>query len=293
MTVENRKYFFFSLTSGVLWGVSSPLIKITLEYLNEYDIAFFRALFSFFIVLLFNLLYFRSVSIKYMLLKWRSMVSYAFSGYVFFWILFNLGVKYSTAIEASFLVNFYIPITMLFSWIYYNNSFKWKEAFGVLSGLSGVYLVLARNSLFILNSASLLGDVFTLLSALSWAGYTVLIKYYKNNIKSEFSFQYQLFYATIFLLPIYLGTGLHFNSLLIPNVFILVILLTILSTILAFLLYIKSVVYLTPFQIGMTLISTPLTTSLISLVFLGETFTYLQYIGGALIIFSILFSYIE
>lgn len=293
MKIGGRKYFLFSLISGILWGISPPLIKIILKYFNEYDIAFLRSIFSFFIIFIYNLIYLKKSNFKLMLINWRSTLPYAFSGYILFWILFNLGVKYSTAIEASFIINFYILITLVFSWIYYDNPFRWSEFIGVITGLIGVYLVLARDSIFILESSSLVGDVFTLFSALSWAGYTILLKYHGQKESPELSFQYQLFYATLFLLPISFSSGLNTRMIYIPIVFLFIILLTIFSTILAFLLYIKSVIHLTPFQIGMTLISSPLTTCIISLLFLGEYLTPLQYFGGSLIVISIIFSYIE
>jgi drug/metabolite transporter (DMT)-like permease len=105
------------------------------------------------------------------------------SGVTFYYLLQHYGIQYTNAIDASILISLSPAFIGLISWLFLKEALKPLTLFGLFLSLAGAILVI-NNGQFNLGQleSRLWGNILILLTAVSWAVYSVfgkklLIKY--------------------------------------------------------------------------------------------------------------------
>ena len=267
----------------VLWGSSFVLSKFALEEIGAVTLAFYRWCFATAFLLLF-------LGYRHQLGEARAMVKgdpgfFAFLGFVgvsLFYTLQNLGLKYSTAINVGILINVNPLLIAILSAFILNERLDLTKAVGIVVAFAGVCLITLNEGPIQLASRRLVGDLFTLLSALCWAIYSVWGKRALARHEPLLVTSVAAGFGTIFLLPMALWEGLALP----PSVqtWLLVALLGILSGALAYLFWYAILERMEASRAAVYLFLIPVYSTALAILALGEPITLKIVIGAILII---------
>lgn len=161
------------------WGLSFPLIKISLNFISPFFFLFIR---FFITILLFFLLYRNKIDLTDYS-KWKKGIIlgiFLFSGFAFQ----TIGLKYTTASKSAFITGTAIVLIPFAQYFLLRSRPKPENITGGLIVLTGLY-ILSEAYITIPN----LGDLLTLLCAVSFAVHIVLL----NKFTTENNFNYLAF----------------------------------------------------------------------------------------------------
>lgn len=270
--------------------IGEYLVDIKQE-LSPYQLSFFR--YSIAAVVLYFILIFQSnvknkdiwESLKNNWMKYILVAVFS----AFMPVFLFLAVRDTTASSASFLLNANVVLIPIFAFFILKEKIRKIYALAISLSLAGLFLVIFNEYLFNLSEfpvGALLGNLLAFGSGILWALYTVFLKKYfpeENPLLVTF-------------LSLSIGSGiLIFFAFLIPprimsvsllGVF-LVILLAVLSTSLAYSSWLSLLQYLSATETGIIQTLVPITSVIISMIFLGETITWIFAIGAVLIVAGI------
>jgi len=201
-----------------------------------------------------------------------------------------LAMQTTTAINAV-LVNSCIPVLIvLISWLMFKDRLSLRQCLGVATSLSGVLLIISRGEL---SSLLLLhfnrGDVLVFIAAMLWAFYSANLKRYPQGLH-PFAYQVGIVMVGLtVLLPCYLLDIASGRTMVISAGTIITILyVAIFASVLAFIFWNRAIAELGANIAGPFIHLMPAFSTVLAVVFLGETLTG-THIKAILLIFSGIF----
>jgi len=270
------KGFYFTFTAAFVWAISIVITKIVLKTGNNvYNVVFW-------ITLLASPYWLFVFSRKFNEFKTTAKKNYL--------ILLGIGIistigvsivevfalKYSPAVNYSFLIRSTILFTIIFAYLFLDERLTLKKIIIAILILAGIYFLTTKGKLI----AFSLGDIFTLIETMLIAfGNSVLGKMATNKMSAKLSSSASFL---IGVLPIAIITFFN-NAIAIPKSLILIIFLAILS-ILSMSLRFQAYKNATASYVAMIYSFTPVFVLLMSIPFLKETMAPAQLLGGALIV---------
>ncbi|MBY9000327.1 MAG: EamA family transporter [Candidatus Heimdallarchaeota archaeon] len=278
------------------WALTPVIGEYLIDYnrqLSPYQLAFFRYFIAA-IVLYFILIFQQKVKnseIIYSLKsKWPKYILVSVMS-AFMPVLLFLAVENTSASSASFLLNSNIILIPIFAIIFLKEKMKKNYIIGIVVSTIGLFLVIFDNNLLALADLSLntiIGNLLAFGSGFFWALYTVFLKKFfadENPILVTFislliGSLYLVFFA--FVIPPYVTMTLDILGV------ILVIVIAVLSTSLAYSYWLSLLKVLPTTKTGIIQSFVPMTSVLLSFIFLNESITYIFGIGGVLIICGII-----
>jgi drug/metabolite transporter (DMT)-like permease len=194
-------------------------------------------------------------------------------------ILEIFAVKNTQAINFSFLVRTVIVFTILFDFIIMKNAITKKKIVLSILILLGVYLLVAKGQLIVLST----GDILTLCEAMLIAlGNNVLGKMATNLMSVDLSSAGNYFVG---LIPL-IGVCIVFGRIGMPINFALVLLSTIILVVMTTMRY-KAIKETSATYLTLVISLTPIWVTIMAVLFLNESITLIQVIGGTLIVSSV------
>ncbi len=204
--------------------------------------------------------------------------------------LIYMAMQTTTAINAV-LVNSCIPvIIVLISWAMFNDRLSLRQGLGVAISLSGVLLIISRGELStLLHLQFNKGDILVFMAAALWAFYSANLKRYPKGLHP---LTYQLgimIVGLIILLPLYLleistGKTMTVSMESIVTIFYVAIF----ASVLAFIFWNRAVTILGANIAGPFIHLMPAFSTIMAVLFLGETLTP-NHIKAILLIFGGIF----
>lgn len=205
-----------------------------------------------------------------------------FTGGALYFVAQNIALNITLTSNVALLVS----VAPLFTAIFLIKSEKLKRHMwlGSLLALTGVAFI-AFNGHFILE-INPLGDMLSILAALSWAFYTILLKRLGNRYPTLFITRKVFFYGVLTLLPFFLYSPLSLDAavLMQPVVFLNLLYLGIVASLLCFFLWNTVVKNLGAVRTTNYIYMIPLVTMLTSVIVLDEIITLASLAGAALIL---------
>jgi drug/metabolite transporter (DMT)-like permease len=186
----NRSFLLgmlLTLAAACLWGSTYPVIKIDLQYYSPYDVSFLRAFFA----SLSLLAYFLIAKKRFLFIPrdrklFLLLLSSSFFGATGFWTLLNLGVLFVDPDISSFLVATYPLIAIVFASLFLKERMTPAKALGVVLGIIGTFVIVGfGQGAILVGSNPVLGEIFSILAAFSWAGYMVTTKKLMGRMDSR------------------------------------------------------------------------------------------------------------
>ena len=275
---ENHKYNICMFIATIFFGMTYVLTKICLNYSTELHIISFRFLIAFVISLIFLQRKIFPIKIREIL---YSLVLSVLLFMVF--ITMTIGVKYTTATNASFLISLSVIFIPFFSWVFNKEKPKKSIFIVLIIALIGIMLLtLDKNLEFHI------GDILCLICSLLFSFHVLITeRFVKNNnpitlgvlqfggvAVLSFLVQYPI---EKFTLP---KNEKFWISLMILSVF---------CTALAYIIQTVSQKKLSSTLIGLILSLEPIFSGIFGYFILNEYLSPQQYMGAFLLLISIIY----
>ena len=285
----NKKYGYIAIiTAMILWSFSFIWSKLAFESYNPFTVLVFRLSIAAISLLILSISIGKLQRIKKQDYKIILLLS-LFEPFLYF-IGENLGLQYVSASTASIIIST-IPLFMpLVGYLFFKEIIRRNNIIGVLISFIGVLFVVVNKDFSITGEWK--GFAFLFLAVFSALGYTVVVKQvtYKYNAFTIVSWQNVL--ASFAFLPFFLYDDLsHFKEVgFFHSNFIYIILLAILASNGAFLLYTYSFKHFKVSQIGLFTNLIPIITIITSFFIFDEKLDVIKYLGIGLVIIGLFIS---
>ena len=286
MNNQAKAYIAITCTT-FFWGISFITTKLALETLTVFSYVFSRFLLAslFFLVMLKKRglpKLDRSIIIK--------MVALALLQPFGYFLFETLGLKYTSATKASLLIALIPIVVAITARILLKETIRRKTLAGIILSVIGVVLLVTGGKETDLSLAgSLKGDIFILLAILSASLYMVLTKDLGKKLPSFYITAFQIFLGTLFFLPFFIADLPKMTWSEVSMRSVIGVLYNVLGgTIGGFLCYNFSLTHLKASTVAVFANLIPIITALGAWIILGEVLTSLQFLGGAVVIMSVL-----
>jgi drug/metabolite transporter (DMT)-like permease len=197
-----------------------------------------------------------------------------------------IALQYTTATNAT-LLNSFIPIFILIiSGLFFQEKISSKQIIGVFVSLLGVVIILTRLDQTVIAQLSInKGDLWMLVASLSWALYSLLLKYLRPTELAAIPFLgILIIIGTIILLPILWIDPFNEPAIIWNNSMILaVVYIAIFPSIVANLAWNYGMKHIGAAKGGQFIHLMPFIGAILAIVFLGESIQLFHLLGGACI----------
>ena len=275
---ENHKYNIYMFIATIFFGMTYVLTKICLNYSTELHIISFRFLIAFVISLIFLQRKIFPLKIKEIL---YSLILSVLLFMVF--ITMTIGVKYTTATNASFLISLSVIFIPFFSWIFNKEKPKKSIFIVLIIALIGIMLLtLDKNLEFHI------GDILCLICSLLFSFHVLITeRFVKNNNPITLGV---LQFGGVAILSFLVQYPIEKFTLPKNEKFwISLMILSVFCTALAYIIQTVSQKKLSSTLIGLILSLEPIFSGIFGYFILNEYLSPQQYIGAFLLLISIIY----
>ena len=275
---ENHKYNICMFIATIFFGMTYVLTKICLNYSAELHIISFRFLTAFVISLIFLQRKIFPIKIKEIL---YSLILSVLLFMVF--ITMTIGVKYTTATNASFLISLSVIFIPFFSWIFNKEKPKKSIFIVLIIALIGIMLLtLDKNLEFHI------GDILCLICSLLFSFHVLITeRFVKNNNPITLGV---LQFGGVAILSFLVQYPIEKFTLPKNEKFwISLMILSVFCTALAYIIQTVSQKKLSSTLIGLILSLEPIFSGIFGYFILNEYLSLQQYIGAFLLLISIIY----
>ena len=275
---ENHKYNIYMFIATIFFGMTYVLTKICLNYSTEFHIISLRFLIAFIVSLIF--LYKKIFPIKIKEFIYSLILSIML---FLVFITMTIGVKYTTATNASFLISLSVIFIPFFSWIFNKEKPKKSIFIVLIIVLIGIMLLTLDKNLELH-----IGDILCLICSLLFSFHIIITeKLVKTNNPITLGVLQFGGVALLSFLVQYL-----IESLILPknkNFWISLLILSVFCTALAYIIQTVSQKKLSSTLIGLILSLEPIFSGIFGYFFLNEYLNFQQYIGAFLLLISVIY----
>jgi len=276
-------YVLLVLTA-LFWSGTTIVGRAATGEIPPFSLTFWRWLIAFFVFIPFGFRPFwaqRAIYAQY----WLRVVGFSFFGVVGFTIPFFLGLQHTTAINGSLLQAAGPVIIVLTSLIVLRLKLSVIEIVGTVLAIVGSLLIVLHGDITKFSSLEFgLGDIFIVLSMLSWAIYTVFLRW-KPALLDPVGFIFVLAGLSVpMIFPFYLWEllqGQTFDPSL-PNIG-LILYSSVFASVIAYLAWNKSVDVVGPNVAGFSHYLIPVFGTIMSVLILGEVIETYHFVAIVLI----------
>lgn len=294
--LEKLKYSYFATVVIVGWALTPPigefLIAVNKE-LHPLQLSFLRYLLAFLGLLTILLIKNRKAivsTVRALKKKWKYYIFTAMTSALMPVFLF-FAVRWTSASAASFLLNANIVYIPLFAFLLMRDRVKKIQMVGIFVTLVGLFILIFEKELishnFTLSELSIIGNILALLSGVAWGLYTVSLKKFFGDEDPMAVTALNLFFGAILLfIAVAVFEGFHTNLSLLGGG--LVVVIAVVSTSLAYTYWLELLGVLSATKTGILQAFVPVLSTIIAVIWLKETMSYLFFIGTPLIILGTL-----
>ncbi|OYT12487.1 MAG: hypothetical protein B6I18_00455 [Bacteroidetes bacterium 4572_112] len=279
---SEKKYSYIAIVGAMmLWSVSFVWSKLAFESYNPFTVLFFRlfiAAISLFIVSkAFGLLQKIDKS------DYKILLLLSFFEPFLYFIGENFGLQYVTASTAAIIIST-IPLFMPFlGFIFFKERIRRNNLIGVFISFLGVLFVMLNKDLSI--AGDIKGFVFLFVAVFAALGYTVVVKRITYKYNAFTIVIWQNIIASIVFFPLFLFFDFQaFKEIGFNSDFQYIVLLGIMASNGAFLLYTYAFKHFRVSQIGLFSNLIPIFTIVISFFVFSEKLETIKYFGIALVV---------
>lgn len=291
MNIKNKLItngYVFALLATILWSGNFIVARDIKDIVDPYSLSFYRWLLATIILLPFAIVpLIKNIVIVKRHFIYLSIVSIL--GVSLFNTLIYIASHTSSALNLSIISITFPIIVIIISRVIFKEHIGINKFTGILIVLAGVLLLITRGDISVLvNITFNIGDLWVLLAAISFAVYSILLRY-KPKTLSMITFQLITFIlGTIYLIPLFLW---EFDTRVINeptlNNTISILYIAICSSLLAFIFWNKSIELLGATKAGMIYYTLPIFTGSLAFIFLDEIISYVHLFSILLIFIGI------
>ncbi len=168
-----RRALLALLITVIIWGTTFVATKVALRDVAPFTLTLARFLSASLVLLPLAWLEQRRLHGQ---VAWRSLIVAGLVGGFLYFALQNLGLVYTTAAKASLILASIPALIAGLSALVLHERVGATRAAGVLASVAGVAIILFGDRTAAWQGGSAIGDLLIVLTAFSWAAYTVLAK---------------------------------------------------------------------------------------------------------------------
>ncbi len=282
MELKHGYYHLIAILTVSIWGLTFIATKVLISYgLTPQEIFFYRFLIAYAGIWI--------ISPKRLFAnRWKDefwlMAGGIFGGSLYFFTE-NTALGITQASNVSFLICTAPLLTTILSLLFYKSEKATKGLIGgSLLALAGVGLVVFNGSVIL--KISPVGDLLTLLAALSWAFYSLIIRKMTGRYPTVFITRKIFFYGVLTILPAFLLHPLQpdLDILLQPIVLSNLLFLAVLASLICYVLWNVVLKQLGTVRASNYIYLNPLVTMVASMMILQEQITLFALIGAGCIV---------
>ncbi|MEQ2517917.1 MULTISPECIES: DMT family transporter [Bacteroides] len=282
MELKHGYYHLIAILTVSIWGLTFIATKVLIGYgLTPQEIFFYRFLIAYAGIWI--------ISPKRLFAnRWKDefwlMAGGIFGGSLYFFTE-NTALGITQASNVSFLICTAPLLTTILSLLFYKSEKATKGLIGgSLLALAGVGLVVFNGSVIL--KISPVGDLLTLLAALSWAFYSLIIRKMTGRYPTVFITRKIFFYGVLTILPAFLLHPLQpdLDILLKPIVLSNLLFLAVLASLICYVLWNVVLKQLGTVRASNYIYLNPLVTMVASMMILQEQITLFALIGAGCIV---------
>jgi len=210
-----------------------------------------------------------------------------FLGITLYFCLENMGLRFTTASNASLITSFAPLLSIALSVMFFRARLSLVEILGVLLGITGSYLTITANGNLDFSSENFVGNLFVIGAMFSWTLYTIFSQKQQARNSDLAIVTYQTIFGTLLLIPFAL-TEFREWQLFSLQAFGQILYLAAICSAACYFFYIYALKILDIALTTLYLNLVPVTGVITGFLVLGETIYPSQIVGGLLIISAIL-----
>lgn len=266
----------------LFWSISFSVSKILLIKMSPFELAFIRFLLA---TMFSGIIFYPKIKSSKLTFNYQKpLILAGFLGVTLYFIFENTGLKFTEASEGALIVGSFPALSLLFELLSLKENPPTNRILGVISSILGVILIIGDSGIK-LKINNLIGDFLILLSGISWIIYNWEIKKVNKIYPYEVITTFQMFWGSLFFIPILLFTGI--NIPLERNYIIGIFYLSFFCSALGYLFYNYGLKHLAISQVTNILNLIPLFGALWGIIFLKESLSIIKILGGFLIILGV------
>jgi drug/metabolite transporter (DMT)-like permease len=282
------KAHFALLGANTIYGLNYVIAKgIMPDYMMPRAIILLRVLVT---VSVFGILHFILPSEKVEKRDLFKMFICAFFGVAINQILFFEGLNLSTPINASIIITIIPVLILIFAHFILKERITSTKVIGIILGATGAVMIVlaAGNGEF--KTSTMLGNLFILINAGSWALYLVLVKPLMERYESVTVMKWVFFFGLIIVIPFTLSSFTKTTFSTIPlSIWLSISFVVFGATIIAYYLNNYSLKTVSPSINGIYIYLQPLIASVVAILFGKDQLTVAKTIAAVLIMAGVYF----
>ncbi len=283
ITSKTYWYHLIAIVTVIIWGTTFVSTKVLISYgLSPIEILLYRFILAYIAIWFVCPKVLMAKSIKDELL----FIASGLCGGSLYFVFENTALQITLASNVSLIICTSPIFTAFLSFfIYRKEKLKTNLIFGSITALVGVALVVF-NGRFILQ-INPLGDILTILSALSWAFYGIILRQLNGRYSTLFITRKVFFYGIVTILPfiVFSSSDIFHSTLLSQPVIILNLLfLGLVASLLCYIMWNTAVKELGVVQTSNYIYLVPLVTLLTSAIVIDEHITIIALVGSVFIL---------
>lgn len=283
MESKSLFYILLLLLATISWGLTFPLINLSLQLISPVIFLFIRFLISSIILL-------PLVGIKKLRTRGGE-VEGIIAGFLLFigYYFQTVGLKFTTPADSGIITGLYVVIVPLLSYVYLKSKVSRIDWAAVLIAMIGLIILSDGVS----GSSSVeYGNILTVICAIGYALQIAYVSKHSSRIDSmKFTF-YQMFTVAVFSL-ITIPTFTIYYDLLSPLVIFTLIFTAIFAGIMGYFLINRALIYVKPEKAGVVLVTEPIFAAIFSYILVDDQIGIYTIIGGAIMISAMFISVID
>ncbi len=274
----SKKLLYFLLLISVVffWGLTFPIMKLSLYYISPVLLLSMRFLLSAALMI--------PIIFKNKKLFERNNVVLGVIGGILLFLAYyfqTVGLEYTTSSQSGLITGMYVILLPLMSLLYVKIKLNKIDVFAVSVGFIGLILM----SSFKFSSHDTFGDILTFICAIFYAFQTVYIYKYTKFLDSIVFTFYQLLLVGV-LSSLFLPFGVNFSGLSKPIVIFTIIFTALFASLYAILINTKALLYIEPTAAGVVYVGEPVFAVITSIFIINEIPTKYTIIGGIIIVIA-------
>ena len=284
--------YLLLIFAAIFWGGNYVAGHILVSHINPYLLSIIRWGLT---TLLMFTLYWKVIRNNWHLLseRWAFNTLYAFLGQVCFPLTLYIGLQYTSSLNAAIYISTTPCIVLLINFFLFKDAITLRNIVGVMISTIGV-MYLSYFSTKATFASFGIGDLLTIVSAISWAFYCALLRLKDKRIDHTAFISFCSLVGTIILIPIFIGyllftpNNIMFIQEFSFNVLLGVIYLVLFPSWLAYVFWSKGVAMIGTTRSEIFTHVIPLSGGLLSIVLLGEKIHLYHFISLILIVLGII-----
>jgi drug/metabolite transporter (DMT)-like permease len=288
MSIKKSKLLAIAaiILTVIFWGYSFVSTKIILEELPPITIAFFRQIIAAVVLIIF--LFVRKLYIKMPMKDILLLAASSLFGIVFYFLFENMGLKYTSASNASIIVAAVPIFTLITESLFYKFKLTKRVVGCVIVSIIGVFVVIFEQGSLDFSSGSTKGNLLMIGAMISWVIYTIICKSLTDKYNGIVITTYQMIAGSILFVPFIIPEIKQWQSISTYSV-VNLLYLALFCSALAYYLYNLAVKSLGATISSMFLNLIPVVSIIGGILVLNENISLLQIAGMLLIMLSLFF----